>query len=91
MTADTIRDALRRQPFEPFDVRLVDGRSFTIHHTDWLAVPPIKGLRHMIVFTPRDDDPEADPHAHWIDLQLILELTFPTAANANGPAHGRDG
>jgi hypothetical protein len=43
MTADQIRDALTRQPFEPFDLRLIDGRSFAIHHADYLSVPRRSG------------------------------------------------
>ena len=84
MTADQICDALTRQPFEPFDLRLVDGRSFTIHHADYLSVPPAKRPRHVIVYTPRSDDPDDDYRAHFIDPALIVELTIPTTARGDG-------
>jgi hypothetical protein len=86
MTADQIRDALTRQPFEPFDLRLVDGRSFTVHHTDWLSVPPGKRPRYVIAYTPRSEDPQDDPRAHFLDLNLIVEITIPTEAPAPGPS-----
>jgi hypothetical protein len=86
MTADQIRDALKRHPFEPFDVRLVDGRSFTIHHTDWLSVPPVKRPRYVIAYTPRSPDPDDDPRAHFLDLNLIVELTIPTTSPTAAPA-----
>jgi hypothetical protein len=85
MNVDQIRDALTRQPFEPFDLRLVDGRSFTIHHTDYLAVPPVKRPRNVVVFTPRSEDPDEEYRSHYIDLNLIVELTVPTAT-AQAPA-----
>ena len=33
-----VRDALRRQPFEPFLIRLADGRSLPVPHPDFVAV-----------------------------------------------------
>jgi hypothetical protein len=35
-----IREALRRQPFEPFVMRLADGRSVPVRHPDFMAVHP---------------------------------------------------
>jgi hypothetical protein len=81
VTIQQIRDALTRSPFEPFDLRLVDGRSFTIHHTDYLSVPPVRRPRHVIVYTPIDDDPE-DCRTHFIDPLLIVDLTIPTTTPA---------
>jgi hypothetical protein len=81
MTADRIREALTAKPFVPFDLRLVDGRSFTITHTDYLAVPPVPRPRDIIVFTPKPDDP-GEYRTHWINLGLILELTTPSEAAA---------
>jgi hypothetical protein len=88
MTIERIRTALTRQPFVPFDVRLVDGRSFTIEHTDYLAVPPIKRPRDVIVFTPKPDDPD-EYRSHHIDIALIVELTIPTtSATASSQTDG---
>jgi hypothetical protein len=33
-----IREALHQQPFEPFVIRLADGRSVAVRHPDFVAV-----------------------------------------------------
>lgn len=38
MTANELRDALRRQPFEPFRVRLTTGQTYEIRHPEFAAV-----------------------------------------------------
>lgn len=86
MTAEEIRDALKRQPYEPFDVRLADGRTFTIPHPDYIAISPSPRPRHIVVYTPRPESPDAEYRAHWIDLNLIAELTIPSEA----PAQARE-
>lgn len=43
-----IREALRRQPFEPFAMRLADGRSLEVRHPEMVAV----GGRRIIVVQP---------------------------------------
>lgn len=40
MDIDGIREALHKQPFEPFTIRLADGRSLPIPHPDFVAVAP---------------------------------------------------
>jgi hypothetical protein len=35
-----IREALHKQPFEPFALRLADGRSLSVGHPDFVAVHP---------------------------------------------------
>jgi hypothetical protein len=84
MTADRIREALTAQPFIPFDLRLVDGRSFTIPHTDYVSVPPIKRPRDILIYTDRPDDPD-EYRAHRVDLALVLELTVPTTTAPAAP------
>ena len=81
MTADRIRDALTAKPFVPFDLRLVDGRSFTIPHTDYLAVPPVPRPRDILVYTDKPDDP-GEYRAHWINMGLVRELTIPSETAA---------
>jgi hypothetical protein len=50
MDIQGIREALHREPFEPFSIRLADGRSLPVSHPDFVAL----GLRRIIVVT-RDD------------------------------------
>jgi hypothetical protein len=40
MDTQGIREALRRQPFEPFTMRLADGRSLPVPHPEFVAVHP---------------------------------------------------
>ncbi len=40
MDIDGIRQALHKQPFEPFQIRLADGRALTVPHPDFVAVAP---------------------------------------------------
>lgn len=35
-----IREALHRQPFEPFAIQLADGRSLAVRNPDFVAVHP---------------------------------------------------
>jgi len=35
-----VREALHKQPFEPFVIRLADGRSLNVPHPDFVALTP---------------------------------------------------
>jgi len=48
MDLQGIREALHRQPFEPFTIRLADGRKIAVRHPDFVAV----GHRRAIVIGP---------------------------------------
>ena len=37
MTIRQVQEAMHRQPFRPFAVRLADGRSFEVKHPDFIA------------------------------------------------------
>ncbi len=50
MDLDSIRSALRAQPFQPFTLRLADGRQETIRHPEFVAVGP------RIVAVVREDN-----------------------------------
>jgi hypothetical protein len=49
MTADLIREFIRRQPFKPFTIRMNDRRKFGIKHPDFVALFP-NGSCSAIVF-----------------------------------------
>ena len=38
MTPNEVRDALRKQPFEPFRIRLTTGQTYEIRHPEFAAV-----------------------------------------------------
>ena len=45
-----IREALHKQPFEPFTIRLADGRSMAVPHPDFVAVS-----KRRIIVVAEDD------------------------------------
>ena len=51
MNADTIKDYLRREPFEPFVIRLSNGEVFEIHHPQCAFVMKTR----VIVYYPDED------------------------------------
>jgi len=40
MDIEGIRQALHKQPFDPFSIRLADGRALPVPHPDFVAVSP---------------------------------------------------
>lgn len=57
MDLQGIREALQRQPFEPFSICLADGRSLPIPHPEMVAV----GKRRVIVVEPDDSWSVVEP------------------------------
>lgn len=43
MTNDELRTWQSQRPFEPFDILVVDGRTFHVPHPEYLWVPPGRG------------------------------------------------
>ena len=70
-----IREALHKQPFEPFTLRLADGRSLSVPHRDFVALHP----RRIIVV---NDD------ATWtvVEPLLIVSIDYdaPHKKGSNG-------
>ena len=65
MALEGLREALRRRPFEPFSIRLADGRSLAIRRPETVAV----GKRRIIVVQPDDS-------SLFIEPLLIVSLDF---------------
>ena len=65
MDLQGIREALRRQPFEPFSISLADGRSLAVPHPEMVAV----GKRRIIVV-------EADDSWSVVEPLLIVSLDY---------------
>jgi hypothetical protein len=57
MVIASIREALHRQPFQPFVIRLADGRSLPVLHPDFVAL----GKRRIIVVEKDDTTSMAEP------------------------------
>ncbi len=75
MDIDGIRQALHRQPFEPFTMRLADGRALPVPHPDFVAVSP----RRIIVLA---DD------SSWSVLEPLLVFSLDYNGARPGPAQG---
>ncbi|MEX1231265.1 MAG: hypothetical protein WEB58_13550 [Planctomycetaceae bacterium] len=58
-----VREALHRQPFEPFSIALADGRKLSVNHPDFVAL----GQRRIVVVG--EDDATA-----MIEPLLIVSL-----------------
>jgi hypothetical protein len=39
-----VREALHKQPFEPFTIRLADGRALAVPHRDFVALTPRRAI-----------------------------------------------
>jgi hypothetical protein len=63
MDLNTLRDALHQVPFQPFTIRLADGRSEHVKHPEFVAVGP------RIVVVVREDNSVAK-----IEPLLIVSL-----------------
>jgi hypothetical protein len=50
MDIQGVREALRKQPFEPFLIRLADGCSLPVPHPEFVAV----GKRRLVVIDQND-------------------------------------
>jgi hypothetical protein len=50
MDIEGVREAMHKQPFQPFVMRLADGRSLHVPHPDFLAV----GKRRLVLIDEND-------------------------------------
>ncbi len=76
-TIGQVRDAMHTQPFRAFTVKLVDGKSYTVMHPDFISVPTLPRGRDLVI---HDDE-----GMHLIDLGLIVEVHIPDATRTNRP------
>lgn len=78
-TMNQLRDAMHAQPFVPFAVRLTDGRTYTVRHPDFVAIPAsVRGREMTLYAEPSDREPEM----HRIDVALITEIISPAPTEA---------
>jgi hypothetical protein len=69
MDTNALRDALHKQPFKPFSMRLADGRSLSVPHPDFVAV-----AKRLVVVI--DSETESTSH---LEPLLIVSLEFERA------------
>ena len=77
-----IREALHKQPFEPFSIRLADGRTLPVPHPDFVALTP----RRIIVVAEDDSWSVVEP-------LLVVSLDYASAPSkgGNGPTRSAAG
>ncbi len=73
-----VREALHRQPFEPFIIRLADGRALSVRHPDFVAV----GTRRIVVLDEHDA-------SSFVEPLLIVSIDWPRSGA--GPKNGKRG
>ena len=73
MTIEQLRGTDRATPFQPFTIRMADGRQFHIPHPDFLSMSP--SGRTAVIFHPDDS-------ASIVDLLLMTELELSPAPKA---------
>ncbi len=66
MTIEQLRRTWTREPFEPFEIYLADGRVIAVPHRDFMIVPP-KAER---TFGVADDEGVIET----IDLLLVVSI-----------------
>ncbi|HEY3392249.1 MAG TPA: hypothetical protein VGK58_06065 [Lacipirellulaceae bacterium] len=73
-----IREALHKQPFEPFSLRLADGRALPVPHRDFVALHP----RRIIVISE---------DASWsvVEPLLIVSIDYDTPPKKGTNGSGR--
>lgn len=78
MTKEHLRNVRDANPFQPFTIRLADGRHFRIHHRDFLSLPPAEGPGRVAIVHA------SDGNFGLVDLLLVTELSvesLPTQTN----------
>lgn len=78
MDLNGLRAALRTQPFEPFAIRLADGRSLPVRHPEFVAV----GQRRAVVIGENDS-------WSWIEPLLTVSLDSLPVAKKGQNGKGR--
>ena len=78
MDLNGLREALRQQPFEPFAIRLADGRSLPVHHPEFVA----GGQRRAVVIGENDS-------WSWIEPLLVVSLDSLPKSKKSGNGKGR--
>ncbi len=74
MSIERLREAYSQQPFQPFVIRLADGRGIPVVHREYIVTTP--SGRTVVVDQPDDS-------FNIIDLLLVTDLEFkPVPASA---------
>jgi hypothetical protein len=81
MKAEDLYHILHRQPFQPFRVRLKDGRSYDVCH-ERLA---IVGVTFLQIGVPLPDQPDPAPLYDYVETLDLADITGVEALGAAAP------
>ncbi|MSR60639.1 MAG: hypothetical protein EXS05_23870 [Planctomycetaceae bacterium] len=70
-----VREALRKEPFEPFVIRLADGRTLPVPHPEFVALTP-----RRVIVGAKDDS--------WSILEPLLIVSLESVPNGKGGGKG---
>jgi hypothetical protein len=71
-----VREALHKQPFEPFTIRLADGRSLPVPHPDFVALTP-----RRVIVGAKDDS--------WYIVEPLLIVSLDSLERGGASGNGR--
>jgi hypothetical protein len=78
MNYHKVGEYVTAQPFRPFRIKMVSGKSFDIRHPEMIMV----GVNSAKIYTTKAEDPDGPPF--WTDASLMLietiELLEPQSA-----------
>jgi hypothetical protein len=80
MDIGAIREAMHKQPFLPFSLKLADGREIRVPHVDFIAVP--ESGRRIAVFSQHDDS------LSIIEPLLIVSIDYAATSQGTGSQQG---
>lgn len=80
MDISAVRDALRREPFEPFVMRLADGRCVEVRHPEFVAI----GNRRIGVIS-------ADEAESWSVIEPLLIVSLDSISKPPKGGNGSHG
>jgi len=78
MDLNSIRNALRKEPFRPFDLCLADGRRVGVHHPEFVAM----NNRVLIVL-------DEESYSTTIESLLIVSLEEPAGKHKGSNGSGK--
>jgi hypothetical protein len=79
MSSAELRSHIVSVPFEPFNVRTIDGRNIPVKNRDFILITP--SGRHTYIFQPDDS-------RTVLDNELIVGIDFAVPPAASGtPSH----
>jgi hypothetical protein len=68
-TIEQVREAMHKQPFLGFTVRLVDGRFYQVKHPDFISVPVGARGRDLVIHD--------QVGTHHVDILHVVEVEVP--------------